>query len=137
MSTLDELEKLEKAATPGPWRKEYSQVAEFHEEQYIVAPPGEYETENKLADTVVIGTGYHDSINPLLREEDAALIAAARNALSGLIVSARERDALRLAVNKVACDCEFLVRSEGGAQTHHVELIGQLLRAALAGKVFP
>lgn len=60
--TIDELEKLEKAATPGPWA----------EEEGDVMGPGDV-------------NGYANWITSDAEQADAALIAAARNALPELL----------------------------------------------------
>lgn len=97
--TLDDLEKLEKAATPGPWEHD---LDVFDSEEYEIQA---CVTNGKAVDLLaLIATGVHaresgdaDPLNKkqwaLARESkaqaDAAFIAAARNALPELIKIAR------------------------------------------------
>jgi hypothetical protein len=68
MNTLDELERLLKAGTQGPWETK----------------------QNKAGNTTIGPVGYSGFITPwVCDDENAALIVAAINALPGLIESAR------------------------------------------------
>jgi hypothetical protein len=70
MTTLDELEKLEKAATPGPWK--WSLRHESHDREAFAKGPSHL--------------GDH---NYQKARADAELVAAARNALPDLLKIAR------------------------------------------------
>jgi hypothetical protein len=70
MTHLESLIAKAKAATPGRWRVDYTEYPDFGEESYIKsdALPAD--------DNTVIGTGYHDGLHLLLRENDAEFIAS-------------------------------------------------------------
>lgn len=73
---LDKLEELMRAATPGPWEVAFEKDRIFGAEvsrPEILAPIGDEPT--------VTGPG--------MRDEDAHFIVAARNALPGIIATAR------------------------------------------------
>lgn len=72
--TLDELERLEKAATPGPWMLDIDRSVDV----------------DIVAGRVIVARAFGPEENPQANaEENAALIAAARNVLPTLIAVAR------------------------------------------------
>lgn len=79
MSTLDELERLEKAATPGPWYLFFAKTLDGEEFDGISSAGG----------GVVSNPQRYHLDEPYIKRPDAALIAAARNALSELIKIAK------------------------------------------------
>lgn len=91
LPTLDELRALERAATPGPWKAEtwYGEVdGEFaavgpHHQPQPVGEDGDYEDDGPTG-TVAMRA-----------EADAALIAAARNALPHLLAIAEAAQTYR------------------------------------------
>jgi hypothetical protein len=101
---LDELEKLEKAATPGPWVYEHS--------------PGD--TEYALPDSFDVIAPNGDALcamytsDVVLSETHGQLIPAIRNAAPALIAAARENARMR-AVVEAARDVHraFFVNTDG------------------------
>lgn len=89
---LDELERLAKAATPGPWkegRHDMFSIVEGAHAKYIYA--------NRIP--VAISTGEEKDCERVLA--DARYIAAACNALPGLIAENRElRNELKAALER-------------------------------------
>lgn len=85
MSTLDELERLEKSATPGPWT--------YRVDDERLARPHPSLNDAHDDDITKNATG--------LTVDNGALIVAARNALPELIAASRERDRLRAALETI------------------------------------
>lgn len=83
MTTLDELRRLEQAATPGVWSVSHS-----------IGAPEVVTRERRVAKVL-----YHGGSEDRLPEKNAALIAAARNALPALLrvagIAAELYDALQ------------------------------------------
>lgn len=101
MTTLDELERLEKAATPGPW--------EANAEATINGEPIEYRGYVEH----VNGTVFRPGVNNRLAEADAALIAAARNALPEMIKELRALRTERVLLRNMLSDEQLRVVDEG------------------------
>lgn len=78
---IDELARLEREATPGPWLTD--PVEDYDDSIHEVYGPS-YTVHGRRSATV---------ISQCAPPKDAALIAAARNALSRLIAEVRERRA--------------------------------------------
>jgi hypothetical protein len=131
MTTLDELERLLKAGTKGPWETK----------------------QNKAGNTTIGPVGYSGFITPwVCDDENAALIVAAINALPGLIESARRVRELQaenadLKTSVIAFAGPAAVRyaadfamPEGHLAAHHYDLLEKcgarmtdFTRAALKG----
>ena len=110
MNTLDELERLLKAGTKGPWETK----------------------QNKAGNTTIGPVGYSGFITPwVCDDENAALIVAAINALPGLLESAKRVERLEAALRLFLEDERFHV-SVGGNPIAIEQMIGQA-RAALKG----
>jgi hypothetical protein len=115
MTTLEELEKLLKAGTPGPWEKSGVRTKCIIEDAISIGADG-------LAYIYLpIGKTHNEQAGAL---NDAALIVAAINALPGLLESARRVEKLEAALIKIAAD--------DGLYTHRHEY-EQIARAALKG----
>lgn len=92
---LDELERLEKAATPGPWLEHDGDVCVASKPSVTSYPCGASVTTYPGPEPVLSGTpvGY-DNSSLSCRDEDRRLVIACRNALPALIAelrAARER----------------------------------------------
>ncbi len=106
---LDEIERLEKAATPGLWKVDYKDHG-GGEEEFIVTDHKGDNSETEYIDHIVIGAGWYDGPHLMCRENDGNLIAALRNAAPALIASARELGTLKAkleAVRQPRCGCEI------------------------------
>lgn len=92
---LDELEVLHKAATGGEWE------VDQHGSAVLIAGSGGYVGYPSRTGAVAsLDDGeYIENVNS---SNDAALIAALRNAATALIEGCRERDRLGAALNKIA-----------------------------------
>lgn len=97
---LDELEKLDKAATPGPW-------LEYEGDICIQPPPyntplgdkGAFLTTRPYPEPVLSGTPIgHDNSTLSCSDEDRALVIVSRNALPALIDEIRALQAERAAL---------------------------------------
>jgi len=118
MTTLDELERLLKAGTPGPWKIERNK-------RCIQGPDtGEGDA---LVITSVMGGSKQWSASPYSQycvpgmkdgDANAALIVAAINALPGLIESARRVEELEVALKP------FAVFSECFTDVSHDDAVG-------------
>lgn len=88
---LDELERLEKAATPGPWLEHDGNVCVDSEPTVTRYPSGATLTSYPGPVAVLSGTpiGYENS-SLSCSDEDRRLVIAARNALPALIAELRE-----------------------------------------------
>ena len=98
--TIDiaELERLEKAATPGPWKWSYQFLSLDAGKEKIIWPSNaQFDPENARESLGACGKQAEPDA-----EANAALIAALRNAAPALIAALRERDELHAAVEAVA-----------------------------------
>ena len=127
---LDELERLEKAATPGPWRADGFEIDQLSDagEGY----PLDHYPDCANVSTWVGASG-EDGPYGIQRKEDAALIAAARNALPALLRAARERDELRARAERAEARVKELEERERMRTTACREQTPEE-RAALAPK---
>ena len=116
MKGLDDLRALEAAATPGPWSESH------HHVWWTPADAPEF----PLASLDTDDEHYGFSSTGRRKDADAALIAAARNALPALLDVA---DAARAALDPTQCSCSAeMPHSDGDCPV--VDLAA--LRAALA-----
>jgi hypothetical protein len=117
MNTLDELERLLKAGTKGPWETK----------------------QNKAGNTTIGPVGYSGFITPwVCDDENAALIVAAINALPGLIESARRVEEMQAALKTI--DRFSLIIEVGVRNTEpqfQPEIVAGLLKTRAALKAPP
>lgn len=81
---LDRLEALASAATPGPWESTWNQVDVDGETEDVITtsePREQYRS--------VVGTFWYDGLHAGCKEQDAAFIAACREAVPKLIAEVR------------------------------------------------
>jgi hypothetical protein len=117
MNTLDELERLLKAGTPGPWKIERG--------KRCIQGPDTFEGEPLVLASMMGGrqwsaSPYSQYCVPGMKDGDAnaALIVAAINALPGLIESARRVEELEVALKP------FAVFSECFTDVSHDDAVG-------------
>ena len=87
---LDELERLEKAATPGPWHQH---------ETWPGANLGRNVVSYKPSANGIVGSDFFQTRT----DEDAEIIVTARNALPALIAELRQLRKLEKVVNLIQC----------------------------------
>ena len=129
---LDRLEKLEKAATPGPWQCDCNQFGTMPTCQPIVRTSND--GDNGVSDRdgiMIVGVGdcgWEDCDGPGFKDADAGLIAALRNSAPALLAAARENIRLRAVVEAAREDRRLLLVVEELADDK-VKLQGALERA--------
>lgn len=130
---LDELERLEAAATPGPWEVEgfgWTDTETGDGEDWVTIRQAG--STNAIMDSLI-----HDQ-NQDQVERNFALIAAARNALPDLIRRVREaeaeRDRLRAQVVKVVAGWRKSAAEDRDAESRTLRSVCDYLEAVLAGE---
>jgi hypothetical protein len=95
MTDLDELERLEKAATPGPWSDIGSSVGSYDPASVLkfVTRMVNHDPESGVITEDDVRSWYKGAalVGESMETRDAALIAAARNALPDIIAELRAR----------------------------------------------